>query len=86
VVLIIECLESAEEKAERLLVQGLKELRWPEADLLTRRRGDAGKVKLAMRTWRETTMSLKWIADRLKMGTWTNLSNLLSQERRVQGG
>jgi hypothetical protein len=32
----------------------------------------------------ETTMALKWIAHRLKMGTSMNLSNLLSQERRVQ--
>jgi REP element-mobilizing transposase RayT len=80
----VECLESAEEKAERLLAQGLKERRWSEADLSARRKGDAGKVKLAMRLRRETTMTLKWIADRLKMGTWTNLSNLLSQERRSQ--
>jgi hypothetical protein len=25
----------------------------------------------------ETTMTLKWIADRLKMGTWTHVTNRL---------
>jgi hypothetical protein len=29
-------------------------------------------------------MALKRIADRVKMEAWTNLSNLLSQERRAQ--
>jgi hypothetical protein len=28
----------------------------------------------------ETTMSLKWIAQRLEMGSWTYASNLLRQE------
>jgi hypothetical protein len=28
--------------------------------------------------WRqETTMTLQWIADRLKMGTWTHVANRL---------
>jgi hypothetical protein len=27
----------------------------------------------------ETTMSLKWIARRLEMGSWTHVSNLLRQ-------
>jgi hypothetical protein len=27
----------------------------------------------------ETTMSLKWIARRLEMGSWTHVSNLLCQ-------
>ncbi len=27
-------------------------------------------------------MSLKWIAQRLKMGAWTHVSNLLGQERK----
>jgi hypothetical protein len=44
----VECLERAEEKAERLLAQGLKKLRWSEEDLTARRKCDAGKVKLAI--------------------------------------
>ena len=30
----------------------------------------------------DATTTLKWTAERLKMGTWANLSDLLSQERR----
>jgi hypothetical protein len=30
----------------------------------------------------ETTMSLKWIAENLKMGTWTHVSNLLRPTRQ----
>ena len=29
-----------------------------------------------------TTMTLKWIAQRLRMGTWTYVSNCLGQRRR----
>ena len=34
---------------------------------------------LARRLRQETTMSLKWIAERLHMGSWTYVSNLLNQ-------
>ena len=61
---------------------GLNEVGWQEAQLAERRKCDPAKVKLAMRVRTETTMTLKWIAARLHMGTWTNLSNLLSQQRR----
>ena len=45
-----------------------------------RRKGDAEKVALARRLRAETTMSLKWIAGELHMGSWTYVSNLLSQK------
>jgi len=35
---------------------------------------------LARRLRAETTMSLKWIAGELHMGSWTYVSNLLSQK------
>jgi hypothetical protein len=35
---------------------------------------------LARRLWRETTLSLKWIAQELGVGSWKYLSNLLSKE------
>ena len=42
--------------------------------------GKAGvKVELARRLRRETTMSLKWIAQQLGIGSWKYLSNLLGQ-------
>jgi hypothetical protein len=36
-------------------------------------------VAVARRLRQETTMSLKWIAQRLQMGSWTYVSNLLSR-------
>jgi len=39
---------------------------------------------MARRLRQETTMSLKWIAQRLQMGSWTYVSNLL-HERPVTG-
>jgi len=38
---------------------------------------DRRKVKIARRLWQETIMTLIWIADRLKMGTWTHVTNRL---------
>jgi len=38
------------------------------------RKGHPVKVKLAQGLRHETTMSLKWIAENLSMGTWTNVS------------
>ena len=72
-----ELRESAEEKAERIVEQELKRLRWREEELARRRKGDLKKVQIARRLRSETTMTLKWIAQRLKMGTWTHVSNRL---------
>jgi hypothetical protein len=36
----------------------------------------------ARRLRQETTMSLKWIAARLQMGTWTYVSNLLNEPQK----
>ena len=41
-----------------------------------------GKVDLASLLRARTTMTLKWIAQRLKMGLWTYVSNCLVQRRR----
>jgi putative transposase len=69
--------EVDEEKAERLVAAELKRWRWREADLITHRKGDLKKVAIARKLRQETTMTLKWIAARLKMGTWTNVTNRL---------
>jgi len=36
------------------------------------------RIALAQRLRKETTMSLKWIALRLQMGSWSYVSNLLA--------
>jgi hypothetical protein len=70
--------ESEEEKAEGIVRRGLERLGWSEGELESRPKGDRRKVALALEVRSRTTMSLKWVAGRLRMGTWTNLSNLLS--------
>jgi len=58
---------------------GAAGLGWAEDALLARRKGHGAKVRLARRLRQETTMSLKWIAQRLHMSSWTYVSNLLNE-------
>jgi len=76
--------ESGEEKAQRMVRAGMKELGWDEKELRSRPKGDKAKVKLARRLRKETTMSLKWIARELKMGSWTYVSNLLRGGKKAR--
>jgi hypothetical protein len=69
-------------KAEEIVREEMRKAGWREKDLERMRKGDAGKVAMARRVREETTVSLKWIASRLRMGTWTYLNNLLYWERR----
>jgi putative transposase len=71
--------EIAEVKAEKIVKAGLKKLGWKEGVLKTRKKGDLSKVRIARELRQQTTMSLKWIANRLAMGSWTYVSNLLAQ-------
>jgi putative transposase len=77
-----EKVESAEEKAEGIIAQEMKKLRWKEGELERRPKGDAGKVRIAARLREETTVTLKWIAQRLQMGTWTHVTNRLYWAKR----
>jgi hypothetical protein len=64
-------------RAQRLAREGLRVLGWKEKELPRRRNGDKGKVQLARQLRTQRTMTLRWIADRLQMGRWTCVSNLL---------
>ena len=77
-----ELQESATEKAERSVREGLQNLGWTEDDLATRTKGDRAKLQLAVKLRAETTMTLKWIAARLQMVTGASLSNLLLAQQR----
>ena len=61
--------EYGEERAERIIAEELKRLGWTEADWMSQRKKAPGKLDLAARLRRETTMSLKWIAARVHLGT-----------------
>jgi hypothetical protein len=51
-----------------------------ETDLAVQRKGDKEKVKLARRLRAQTTMTLGWIAQRLRMGRWTYTVNLIYEK------
>ena len=76
--------ESSEEKARRILLDEMKQQDWAEKDLKRKSQGDRKKVKIAPRLRAERTVTLKWIAEELQMGTWRYVSNLLSKHRRKQ--
>ena len=60
--------ETGVQKAGRIVKEEMERLGWAEEDLRARR------------LRQETTMSLKWIAERLHMGSWTYVSNLLNEQ------
>jgi hypothetical protein len=72
------------QKAERLAQEELRRRGWPEDELRGRPKGHSGKVIMARRLRQETTMSLQWIAERLQMGSWTYVSNLLHENQNNQ--
>jgi uncharacterized protein YoaH (UPF0181 family) len=75
---VMSCGESGEEKAEQIVAEELRRRKWEEANLVKRRKGDPEKVKMALRLRRESIMTLKWIAQRLHIGSWTHVSNCLA--------
>ena len=79
-----EIRESVQEKASRIIRQELVRLGWNDETLTQRPKGDASKLKIALRLRQETTMTLEWIAASLKMGTKTHLSHLIYWYKRNQ--
>jgi REP element-mobilizing transposase RayT len=61
--------ESAEVRAARIVKEELQRLGWREEELVTRRKGDPGKMAMAARLRKETTLTIKSIAARLHLGT-----------------
>jgi hypothetical protein len=62
-------LEVAQAKAERIIIEELRRPGWQEPDLAMRRKGDTGKLQIALRVREETTLSVKEMAARLHLGT-----------------
>ena len=77
-----ERIETTEAKAERIIERMLEEIGWSKADLRERGKCAPEKVRIAQRLRAETTFTLKRVADRLAMGTWTNVSKLLYEARK----
>jgi hypothetical protein len=63
--------------AERMVCEALAKARWREIDLARQPKGHHVKVKIARQLREQTPMSRQWIADRLRMGSASYVSNLL---------
>jgi hypothetical protein len=75
--------ESAEEKAERIVRQALRTAGLKERALGQLPKAAPAKLAVARKLRAETTVPLKWIAQRLRMGSWTYLNNRLYWARRA---
>lgn len=75
--------ETEAEKAEAIVKEELKRIGWSQRDLPNQPKEAKRKVAIARRLRKETTMTLKWIANRLEMGTWTHASSLWSILERL---
>ena len=73
--------ETASEKGRRILQEELDKLGWQEEDLLRRAKGDARKMAMARRLRKETSVTLKWIAKELRMGSWTYVNRQLNRAK-----
>jgi hypothetical protein len=58
-------LETAQAKSERIITEELGRLGWRETDQAARRKHDPDKIQLAQRPRKETTLSVRQIAERL---------------------
>ena len=79
--------ESAEAKAERIIVQELRNLGWTNAELGLRLKSDPAKLRIASRVRAETIVPVKWIAQRLRMGSWKSATTRLHawKKRKANG-
>lgn len=71
--------ESADEKAGWIVQEELDKLGWTAQELVVRSVAEAGKVRRARRLRAETSVTWKWIAGELRMGTWTQTVNRLAK-------
>jgi putative transposase len=72
-----ELAESSHAKAERLIKAALQTAGVTEEQLAIWRKGHPLKLELAVRLRAETTVTVEWIAQRLRMGTRGHLAHLL---------
>ena len=77
-------LESAHVKGERIIREELKRHRWSEGELQQQPKNDATKLELSTRLRRETTLTIRQIADRLRLGSWKSLNNKLYLRSRAK--
>ena len=73
--------QATEARAEAIIQEEFRAQNLRDDDLEGRKKGDPLKVAMARRLRQETSVTLKWIAHRLRMGTWTHTANCLYASR-----
>lgn len=71
--------ELADEKAGRIIKEELKRLGWKAADPAKRRKSDPDKLAIAARLRKETTLTVKRIAERLSLGNSNSATTRLRE-------
>ena len=71
--------------AERALARGMKGLGLCNKELVQLPKGAAEKVVLAWWVRERTTVSLRWVSERLEMGHYTRVAQAVSRMRRGPG-
>ena len=74
--------ESTSAKAERIIEEELQRLGWRRVDLEKRNRSAPEKLELAGRLRRETTLTIREIAQGLHLGSWKSAMNRLHRLKR----
>ncbi len=70
---------SAQAKAERMIAEALSRLAWDPSALVTRRKSDPGRLAMAARLCKGTTLSIKAIAAGRHLGTSKSANARLHQ-------
>jgi len=70
-------------RAEKIIGEELRRRRWRESDLSRRAKADPGKLALAARLRKETTLTITEIAQRLQMGSRKGISPKIHQWRKA---
>lgn len=65
-----------------IISEELKRMGWKEDELAKRPKIDRAKLAMAERLRKETTLPIKWIADRLRMGTRASVNTRLQEWKR----
>jgi putative transposase len=74
-----ELQESDEEKARRIIAEEIRRLKFPKIGLGQLDKSDSRKIQIAWRLRRETTVSLRWIAENLQRGSVGYLAKLIKR-------
>lgn len=65
-------------RAEAIVQEALRKIRWRQIDLAKQPKGHPAKAQIAHKVRRETPMTRRWIANRLHMGSPSYVSAILA--------